>query len=65
MEVRIHMIWPRRACLALFLIGISGCGSWSSDPSKLPPDDPAIRGRSEQIDRFKARTTRPVNKPGR
>ena len=51
--------------LALFLVGISGCGSGSSDPSKLPPDDPAIRQRTEQIDRFKARTTRPVSKPRR
>ena len=55
----------RWACLAAFLLATTAIGCGSSDASKVSPNDPVMQSRTAQIERFKARTSKPGASPAR
>jgi hypothetical protein len=60
------MISLRWACLAVFLCGAVGCGSW--DPSKDPAAAAMIKRRADKIERLKAeaaKAAKAARRPGR
>jgi hypothetical protein len=52
MEPSQIMIAMRWACLALFLLGLAGCGG-ESDPSKDPAAAPALQRQVDRIEKLK------------
>jgi hypothetical protein len=52
MEPFPNMIAMRWACLALFLLGLAGCGG-EYDPSKDPAAAPARQAQVERIEKLK------------
>ena len=46
------MIAMRWACLALFLVGLAGCGG-EYDPAKDPAAAPALQAQVERIEKLK------------
>jgi hypothetical protein len=46
------MIAMRWACLALFVLGLAGCGG-EYDPAKDPAAAPALKAQEERIEKLK------------
>jgi hypothetical protein len=57
------MIAMRWACLALFLLGLAGCGG-DSDPRKDPAAAPALQRRADKIEQLKKAAAAAKRQPG-